>query len=264
MIVIICAKYKKNPTRTVVATERTRFSKSRLNDLEDIGQGQRSSQATHPPMLLIICTKYGKNPSWTVDATGRTRKVNVQTARQTARQPARQPARQTRQTDRQTDGQTDGQTDRQTDRQGESNIAPLTLLRGYNKAKRIWYIMVPTVSQCYIDSWENPCMTFAGQSSMLSWQAMEMEPVMQTLEETWCQCFHVMQIKSMSCISLKLFLCICHFLARHKYRQHEHLTRLRHNMVYPASDESKCVEGQLQITYFEEECQNINTSKYHH
>ena len=90
MIVIICAKYKKNPSRTVDATERTRFCKSRPNDLEDIGQGRGSSHATHPLMLLIICTKYGKNPSWTVDATGRTRKVN---------------------------GQTDGQTDRRTDRQ---------------------------------------------------------------------------------------------------------------------------------------------------
>ena len=63
MIVIICAKYKKNPSRTVDATERTRFSKSRPNDLEDIDQGQRSSHATDPLMLLIICTKHGKNPS---------------------------------------------------------------------------------------------------------------------------------------------------------------------------------------------------------
>ena len=73
MIVIICAKYKKNPSRTVDATERTRFSKSRPNDLEDIGQGQRSSHATHLLMLVIICAKYGKNPSGTVDATERTR-----------------------------------------------------------------------------------------------------------------------------------------------------------------------------------------------
>ena len=51
----------------------TRFSKSRSNDLEDIGQGQRSSHATHLLMLVIICTKYGKNPSRTVDATERTR-----------------------------------------------------------------------------------------------------------------------------------------------------------------------------------------------
>ena len=74
---------KKNPSRTVDATEQTRFSKSRPNDLEDIGQGQRSSHATHPLVLLIICTKYGKNPFWTVDATGQTRKVNGQTDRQT-------------------------------------------------------------------------------------------------------------------------------------------------------------------------------------
>ena len=91
MIVVICAKYKKNPSRTVDATERTRFSKSRSNDLEDIGQGQRSSHATHLLMLEIICTIYGKKPSGTVDATGRTRKVNGQT-------------------DRRTDGQTDRQT----------------------------------------------------------------------------------------------------------------------------------------------------------
>ena len=86
MIVIICAKYKKNPSRTVDATEWTQISKSRPNDLEHIGQGQWSSHATHPLMLLIICTKYGKNPSWTVDATGWTRKVNRQTDGQTDRQ----------------------------------------------------------------------------------------------------------------------------------------------------------------------------------
>ena len=34
-------QHKRNPSRTVDATERTRFSKSRSNDLEDIGQGQR-------------------------------------------------------------------------------------------------------------------------------------------------------------------------------------------------------------------------------
>ena len=68
MLMMICAKYgKKN------VTEQTRFSKSRLNDLEDISQGQRSSHATHLPMLAIICTKYGKNPLGTVDATERTR-----------------------------------------------------------------------------------------------------------------------------------------------------------------------------------------------
>ena len=90
MIVIICGTYENNPSRTVDTTERTRFSKSRPNDLEDIGQGQRSSHATHPLMLLIICTKYGKNPSWTVDATGRTRKVNGQTDERTDRRTDRQ------------------------------------------------------------------------------------------------------------------------------------------------------------------------------
>ena len=65
-------KYGNNRSWTENVTEWTRFSNSRLNDLEDIGQGQRSSHATHL-MLVIICTKYGKNPSGTVDATGRTR-----------------------------------------------------------------------------------------------------------------------------------------------------------------------------------------------
>ena len=44
-----------------------------LKDLEDIGQGQRSSHATHLLMLVIICIKYGKNSSRTVDVTERTR-----------------------------------------------------------------------------------------------------------------------------------------------------------------------------------------------
>ena len=64
---------KNNRSRTENVTKRTRFSKSRSNDLEDIGQGQRSSHATHLLMLEIICTKYGNNPSRTVDATERTR-----------------------------------------------------------------------------------------------------------------------------------------------------------------------------------------------
>ena len=73
MIVIICTIHKNNPSRTVDATERTRLSKSRPNDLEDIGQDQSSSHATHLLMLVIICAKYGKNPPRTVDATERTR-----------------------------------------------------------------------------------------------------------------------------------------------------------------------------------------------
>ena len=73
MVVIIYGKYGNNWSRTENVTEGTRFSKSRSNDLEDIGQGQRSSNATHLIMLVIICTKHGKNPSRTVDATERTR-----------------------------------------------------------------------------------------------------------------------------------------------------------------------------------------------
>ena len=67
MLVIICIKYGKNPSRTIDATERTRFSRSRPNDLENIGQGQRSLHATHPLMLMMICAKYGKNTSRIVD-----------------------------------------------------------------------------------------------------------------------------------------------------------------------------------------------------
>ena len=64
---------KNNRSKTENARERTRFSKSRSNDLEDISQGQRSSHATHLLILVIICTKYGKNPPRTVDGTDRTR-----------------------------------------------------------------------------------------------------------------------------------------------------------------------------------------------
>ena len=56
---------KNNRSRTENVTEQTRFSKSRWNDLEDIGQGQRSSHATHPLMVVIICGKYGNNRSRT-------------------------------------------------------------------------------------------------------------------------------------------------------------------------------------------------------
>ena len=73
MVVTICGKYENTRSRTESVTERTQFSKSRSNYLEDIGQGQRSSHVTHLLILVIICTKYGKNPSGTVDATERTR-----------------------------------------------------------------------------------------------------------------------------------------------------------------------------------------------
>ena len=67
MLVIICTKYGKTPSGTVDATERTRFSRPRPNDLEDIGQGQRSLYAKHPLILVIIGAKYGKNPLRTVE-----------------------------------------------------------------------------------------------------------------------------------------------------------------------------------------------------
>ena len=81
MLVIICAKYGKDPSRTVCSVERTQedvpyfsifIAKSWLYDLEDIGQGQRSLCATHPLMLVIICVWYRKNPSRPVGVTERT------------------------------------------------------------------------------------------------------------------------------------------------------------------------------------------------
>ena len=62
MLVIICAKYRKIPSRTVRAVERTQdvpylrsfTANSRLNDLEDIGQGQMSLCASHPLMSHFV------------------------------------------------------------------------------------------------------------------------------------------------------------------------------------------------------------------
>ena len=75
--------HKKDPSRIIVcALERTWedvsyfssfIAKSSLNDLEDIGQGQRSLHLTHLLMLVIICAKYGKNPSGTLPAVEWTR-----------------------------------------------------------------------------------------------------------------------------------------------------------------------------------------------
>ena len=76
MLVIICIKYGKNPSRTIDATERTWFSRWRPNDLENIGQGQRSLHATHPLMLMMICAKYGKNTSRIVDLFSRWKPKN--------------------------------------------------------------------------------------------------------------------------------------------------------------------------------------------
>ena len=65
MLVIICRKYGKNPSRTVDPTERTRFSRSMPNDLENIGQ--MSLHVTHPLMLMMNCAKNGKYASRIVD-----------------------------------------------------------------------------------------------------------------------------------------------------------------------------------------------------
>ena len=79
MVVIVRGNYGNYRSRTENLTERTRFSKSRSNDLEGICQGQRSSHATHLLMLEIICIKYGKNPSRTVDTPERTRFSRLRT-----------------------------------------------------------------------------------------------------------------------------------------------------------------------------------------
>ena len=68
MIVFICGKYVNNRSTTENITEQTRFSNSWSNELEDIGQVQRSLSATHTLILVIICAKYGKNQSKTVDS----------------------------------------------------------------------------------------------------------------------------------------------------------------------------------------------------
>ena len=82
ILVIICAKYGKNTSRTVHAVERTRqdvpyfisfTAKPWLNALKYSGQVQRMSSATHPLTMVIICAKYGNNPPRTVDAVERTR-----------------------------------------------------------------------------------------------------------------------------------------------------------------------------------------------
>ena len=83
MVMIICAKYGNNPSRTVSGVEQTLqdmtyfssfFAKSWLNDLEDIGQGQRSLCMPHP-LMVVISAHYGKNPSRTVDVTERTQQM---------------------------------------------------------------------------------------------------------------------------------------------------------------------------------------------
>ena len=108
MLVIICAKYWKNPSRTVCAVERipkdvAYFSNfiinPWLNDLEDITQGQRSLCATHLLMLVIICACI----IW---------KESIQNYRSNGRRIR------------------DGRTNRRMDAWSEINIPPTTLLCG--------------------------------------------------------------------------------------------------------------------------------------
>ena len=51
------------------------IAKSWLNDLEDVGQGQKSLYMTHLLTLVVICAKYGMNPPKTVGTTERKRFV---------------------------------------------------------------------------------------------------------------------------------------------------------------------------------------------
>ena len=53
MLVIIFDKYGKNPWWTVEATERTRFSRSRPNDLENIGQGHYTPSDANDDLCQI-------------------------------------------------------------------------------------------------------------------------------------------------------------------------------------------------------------------
>ena len=81
LIMVICAKYKKNPFRTTCDIERTQevpyfsswFVKSCLNDLENTIQGQRSLHETHSLLIVIICAKYKQNPFRTVHDVERAR-----------------------------------------------------------------------------------------------------------------------------------------------------------------------------------------------
>ena len=69
MMVIICGKYGKNPTRTEYAVEQTPqdvryfssfIAKSWLTDLEDIGQGQRSLHTAQALIPVVIFAQYGR------------------------------------------------------------------------------------------------------------------------------------------------------------------------------------------------------------
>ena len=80
-LVIICAKYGKNPFRTVRAAKQTQqdapcfgsfIAKIGLNDLLYMCQGQRLLHTTYHLILVVICAQKGKNPSRTLCAVQRT------------------------------------------------------------------------------------------------------------------------------------------------------------------------------------------------
>ena len=70
ILMIICAKYYKNPSRTVDF-----FSRSRTKNVKNSAKIQISRfwKKHNTLTIVIICAKYKKNPSRTVDATERTR-----------------------------------------------------------------------------------------------------------------------------------------------------------------------------------------------
>ena len=74
MVVIICVKYGKIPSRTVSCGEimsrcfSSFTAKSWLNDLGDIGQGQKSLGTTHPLMAVMTWAKYERFHPGQVDS----------------------------------------------------------------------------------------------------------------------------------------------------------------------------------------------------
>ena len=81
MLVITCVQCGTNPSRNVRDEERTPqdmpnfcsfIAKSWLNDLDDIGVGQRSLCSTHFLMLVIFLPNMDKNQSRTAKVTERT------------------------------------------------------------------------------------------------------------------------------------------------------------------------------------------------
>ena len=115
-IVIICAKYTKNPSRTVDATERTRFSKSRRNDLEDMRSRSK----------VVVCDtpSHGSDHLWLIW------KESIQNCRCYRADTAGG-----------TDGRTDGRTEGRT---GWNQYTPqqLRCSGGYNKEDTYYHVIL--------------------------------------------------------------------------------------------------------------------------